>query len=59
MQDAWVAFVAGGEAGLTGQDWPIYEEGAGGLVREFGSGVAAQSVSYSSWESMCASQYQP
>jgi hypothetical protein len=59
MQDAWVAFVAGGEAGLASQDWPMYDAGSGGLLREFGSGVAAQSVSYSNWESMCAPQYQP
>ncbi|KAK4198270.1 Alpha/Beta hydrolase protein [Triangularia verruculosa] len=36
MQDSWVAFATGGQAGLEATGWPRYDNLDTGLVREFG-----------------------
>ncbi|KAI1850387.1 hypothetical protein JX265_002285 [Neoarthrinium moseri] len=59
MQDAWVSLVAGGAVGMTSQAWPLYSQSAGGLLREFGRDVAAQTTTYGDWEAQCPDAYKP
>ncbi|KAI0121034.1 Alpha/Beta hydrolase protein [Xylariales sp. AK1849] len=59
MQDAWVSFVSGGQLGFVAQEWPSYTALAGGFVRDFGSGVAAQTANFEDWENLCPEYFQP
>ena len=53
MQDAWVAFANDPINGLAALDWHAYERLGSANVREFGAGVAAQSIGISSIEAQC------
>ena len=44
MQDAWVAFAAGGTAGLEATGWPLYEELGDDAVRNFGNATTGEAV---------------
>ncbi|ORY60870.1 Alpha/Beta hydrolase protein [Pseudomassariella vexata] len=61
MQDAYLAFVtnSGNEIHMTTQQWPVYNQVAAGLVREFGANVPAQTVSVAGMENQCPGIYQP
>lgn len=60
MQDAWVAFVARGEAGLLGQGWPVYDTATGGVLREFGKEFGLQYFADTvDWEALCPEAFQP
>lgn len=53
MQDAWVAFTAGGVAGIESTGWQEYDVLGSDEVREFGAGVAVQDTSLRALESLC------
>ncbi|KAH8646761.1 acetylcholinesterase [Xylariales sp. PMI_506] len=60
MQDAWLGLVAGGEAGMAAQGWPVYDVNDGGLVRGFAAGgLAAQTTTVTDWEALCPDSFQP
>lgn len=59
LQDAWLSLVSGGAVGTMAQDWPMYSQSTGSLMRDFGNGVAAQTLNFEDWEAMCPEAFQP
>ncbi|TLS28031.1 hypothetical protein PpBr36_02021 [Pyricularia pennisetigena] len=50
MQDAWLALVRDGVAGVEALGWPVY---GGNVVQQFGNGVASRSGDAKEWEARC------
>lgn len=54
MQDAWLALVRDGAAGVEALGWPAFAGVDGGdVVQQFGNGVASKSGDAKGWEARC------